>query len=77
MDDKEILIDCISFDNKEYIIFKEINFLDNNYIYGVNEDDHEIILLKKIIENGKMYVEKVIDQVLIKNVLTEIAKSGL
>ena len=45
--EKEILVNYLEIDDKNYIIVNEIDYKNNHYVYLVNEKDTEDIMIKK------------------------------
>lgn len=47
MDNKEILVNYLEVDNKNYIIVNEVDYKNNHYVYLVNENDKNDVMIKK------------------------------
>lgn len=45
--EKEILVNYLELDGKNYIIVNEVDYKNNHYVYLVNEDDKDDIMIKK------------------------------
>ena len=45
--EKEILVNYLEIDDKDYIIINEIDYENNHYVYLVNEKDEKDIMIKK------------------------------
>ena len=44
---KEILVNYLEIDGKDYIIVNEIDYRGSHYVYLVNENDEKDIMIKK------------------------------
>ena len=45
--EKEILVNYFEIDNKNYIIVNELDYKNNHYVYLVNENDENDIMIRK------------------------------
>lgn len=43
----EMLVNYLELDGKNYIIVNEVDYKNNHYVYLVNEDDKDDIMIKK------------------------------
>lgn len=43
----EMLVNYLELDGKNYIIINEVDYKNNHYVYLVNEDDKDDIMIKK------------------------------
>ena len=71
--------DIIVLDGKEFFIANRINYNNVNYLYvvGENEGKKEFSILKETNEFGNVFVESVNDEILVKEILSEIAKQTI
>ena len=45
--EKEILVNYFELDGKNYIIVNEVDYKNNHYVYLVNENDKDDVMIKK------------------------------
>ena len=61
--DKEIEVVALE-DNLDYVILMELSIYNNKYMVLSREDDHNVVVVRKIInENNKEYLVKVSKEV--------------
>lgn len=69
--EEKVSVDYFNVDGKKYIVIKEINYKNNQYVYLCNIDDDSDLMIRKVVGNVLEPLET--DEELV-DVLKEIIK---